>query len=195
MRTLGGRNEDLLTERPTLGIPRLWHNAQADLLVNSRSAVRICVSAPALFPVQNRRYRLRISSSASATTLNAGLTERVPAHRTRGPREPGASCIPPRVSHLRGGDARGGPGDRRDPGRGPDDAALSAAPAGTLDALLGKADQELNLRRSLREASRRLARRSRRVAASADPTPATHDPGRSGTVAGCETGLLLTGPR
>ena len=26
------RNEDLLTERPTLGIPRSCHNAQADLL-------------------------------------------------------------------------------------------------------------------------------------------------------------------
>jgi hypothetical protein len=25
-------NEDLLTERPTLGVPRLCHNAEADLL-------------------------------------------------------------------------------------------------------------------------------------------------------------------
>jgi hypothetical protein len=68
-------------------------------------------------------------------------------------------------------------------------AMLEPWDSGTLDALLGKADQELNLRRSLRREGSPATRRPRLRRL----TP--HDDPGVGYGGGVRTGLLLTGPR
>ena len=81
----GGRNEDLLTERPMLGIPRLCHNAQTDLLRKQQvrsSNLRVGSSSPSRSesPVQPANLVSGVCHNADDL-----LTERFPERHTRGP--------------------------------------------------------------------------------------------------------------